>query len=101
MSPAGQDPPVEPRRYTVTAVTRLTGVDRATLVEYCEAGLLPLEAARLEAAEFDDHLVCTIRQIEFLRENHGVNLAGIRMIHQLLAEVERLRRELRFVREGD
>ena len=100
MNPEAHDLPAVPRRYTLATVMHITGIDRATLLEYCEAGLLPVEPARMEAAEFDDHLVCTLRQIEFLRETHGVNLAGIRMIHQLLAEVEQLRRELRFVREG-
>jgi hypothetical protein len=40
--------------------------------------------------------VRSIRRIEFLREQHGINLAGIRIIAGLMREVERLREELRF-----
>lgn len=86
--------------YDLQMVLRLTGVRREALVEYCERGLLPLEATELEAAAFDDHLVRVIRRIEFLRERHGINLAGIRIINELLAEVERLRRELQFARDA-
>ncbi len=102
MSPQHHPPDAGPGagRYTLTMVMQLTGVERETLVQYCEEGLLPFPAAALEATEYDDATVCTIRRIELLREKHGLNLAGIRMIHALLAEVERLRRELDFRREA-
>ena len=87
-------------RYTLQAVVEITGVQRETLVQYCESGLLPLPAKDLEKTDFDDHLVCSIRRIEFLRQAHGVNLAGIRMITELLAEVERLQKELIFARDA-
>ena len=85
--------------YTLDMVVRITGVGHEMLAEYCEHGLLPVAAAELEAAAFDDHLLCAIRRIAFLRERRGINLAGIRIINELLAEVERLRRELRFARD--
>lgn len=92
--------PAEAGAYSLEMVVRITGVGRETLAEYCAHGLLPVAAEDLEAAAFNDRLVCDIRRIVFLREQHGINLAGIRIIHELEAEVERLRRELRFVREA-
>jgi DNA-binding transcriptional MerR regulator len=86
--------------YTLETVVQLTGVGRETLAAYCAHGLLPVAAAELETAAFDDHLLCTIRRIAFLEQRQGINLAGIRIIHELLAEVERLHRELRFAREA-
>ena len=90
----------EPSGYSLEMVVHLTGVGRETLAQYCAQGLLPLAAEELERAAFDDQLVCAIRRIVFLQERHGINLAGIRIITGLLAEIEQLRRELRFAREA-
>lgn len=86
--------------YTLDMVVQITGVPRRTLFEYCEHGVLALAPGELEAAAFDDDLVCAIRRITQLQGQHGVNLAGIRIINALLAEVERLQRELRFTRDA-
>lgn len=85
-----------PAGYTLKKVVQLTGVSRAVLVAYCESGVLPLSPDDLSARIFDDELIRFIRRIEILRERHGINLIGIRMIHELMQEVERLRGELRF-----
>lgn len=77
-------------------VTRIPGVSRAVLIAYCESGVLPVPPDKLEECELDDEMIRTIRRIEFLREHHGINLAGIRIISELMREVERLREELRF-----
>lgn len=87
-------------RYSLSMVVGLTGISRETLAHYCEQGLLPFNAATLEATEFDDTSLCALRRIQLLQERHGVSIAGIRMINTLLAEVERLRRELEFIREA-
>ena len=86
----------EPTGYTLEKVVQLTGVSRAVLVAYCESGILPLSPDDLATRTFDDELIRTIRRIEVLREQHGINLVGIRMIHELMQEVEHLRGELRF-----
>ena len=82
--------------YTLEKVVKLTGVSRAVLVAYCESGVLPLSPDDLKRRRFDDALIRTIRRIEVLRQEHGVNLTGIRIISELMVEVERLRGELRF-----
>ena len=75
---------------------QIAGVSRAVLVAYCESGVLPLRPGELDQCADDDEMIRTIRRIEYLREHHGINLAGIRIIAELMREVERLREELRF-----
>lgn len=75
---------------------QIAGVSRAVLVAYCESGVLPVSPAKLDQCAGDDEMIRTIRRIEYLREHHGINLTGIRIIAELMREVERLREELRF-----
>lgn len=88
--------PARRPRTTTRPSAQIAGVSRAVLVAYCESGVLPISPAKLDEGALDDELVRTIRRIEFLREHHGINLAGIRIIAELMREVERLREELRF-----
>lgn len=85
-----------PASYTLKTVLHLTGVQQETLVAYCEQGLLPVAAAELDSAEFDDHFIRLVRRIESLRAEHGINLAGIHLILELLNEIERMEHELKF-----
>ena len=82
--------------YSFTNVVSITGVNRETLVEYCEHGLLPVPVEQVENAEYDDQLINLIRRAEALRTTHGINLTGIQMILSLTEELENLRRELKF-----
>jgi DNA-binding transcriptional MerR regulator len=49
--------------------------------------------------EFTEEAIYTLRRIEYLRTVHGFDLAWIRILFDLLDEVERLRAELRFLRD--
>jgi DNA-binding transcriptional MerR regulator len=88
--------PARSTGYSLEQVVKVTGVSRALLVAYCESGVLPLSPEELAEREFGDELIQTIRRVEFLRQHHGINLTGIRIIGELTREVERLREELRF-----
>jgi len=48
--------------------------------------------------EFTEEAIYTMRRIEHLRTVHGLDLAWIKTMFDLLDEVERLRAELRFLR---
>jgi DNA-binding transcriptional MerR regulator len=91
-----KSPAVRSAGYSLEQVVKVTGVSRALLVAYCESGVLPLSPEELAEREFGDDLIQTIRRVEFLRQHHGINLTGIRIIGELTREVERLREELRF-----
>jgi len=81
---------------TAAGASPIAGVSRAVLVAYCESGVLPVSPAKLDEYAQDDGMIRTIRRIEFLREEHGINLAGIRIIAGLMRELESLRGELKF-----
>ena len=48
--------------------------------------------------EFTEEAIYTIRRIEHLRTVHGLDLAWLKTMFDLLDEVERLHAELRFLR---
>jgi len=60
------------------------------ILMYYKLGLIsPVTDPAREGYYFDAEGVRTLRRIEFLRSDCGVNLAGIKMILRLLDEVER------------
>ncbi len=85
--------------YSLDAVVHLTGVSRRSILVYCKTGLLsPAGDPQQGEFSFDDEAIYRIRRVEHLREVHGVNLAGIRMIFDLMKELQRLENEMRFHR---
>jgi len=76
-----------PQTYSLEVLAETTGVSTQVIVQYKEHGLLP--------PRFDDEAVRALRRIEHLRETCEMNLRGLKMLTQLLDEVEQLRQELR------
>jgi MerR family transcriptional regulator/heat shock protein HspR len=82
--------PDDDSAYTLEVFARISGVDQETILHYQQRGLVrPLPGSR---GLFDDEALRTLRRIEHLREVCGVNETGIRIILDLLHELERLRR---------
>jgi DNA-binding transcriptional MerR regulator len=85
--------------YNLESLVHLTGVSRRSILVYCKSGLIrPACDPTQEALVFDEEAIYRIRRIEFLRSTHGINLAGIRMIFELMNELRRLEHEMRFFR---
>ena len=85
--------------YNLEGVVHLTGVSRRSVLLYCKAGLVrATEDPEIGALAFDDEAIYTIRRVEYLRAERGINLDGIRMIFDLWREVRRLEHEMRFLR---
>lgn len=84
--------------YSLETVAELTGLSRRSILVYTKSGLVRAEERSEGDYVFDEEAVYTIRKIEILREAHGVNLAGIRMILDLMDELRALEREMRFFR---
>ena len=85
--------------YSLDATARLAGVPRRTILIYCRAGLVrPVVQPPYGVMEFTEEAIYTLRRIEHLRTVHGLDLAWIKTLFDLLDEVERLRAELRFLR---
>lgn len=88
------NPPSE-ASYSLEIVARLSGLDAGTILSYAEQGLIHPSPGTDEGEAFDDETLRTLGQIEHLRQACGVNEAGLRLILTLMAEMERLRDELR------
>jgi len=85
--------------YSLDATAHLAGVPRRSILIYCRAGLVrPVVQPPYGVMEFTEEAIYTMRRIEHLRTVYGLDLAWIKTLFDLLDEVERLRAELRFLR---
>ncbi len=85
--------------YSLDAAAHLAGVPRRSILIYCRAGLVrPVVQPPYGVKEFTEEAIHNLRQIEHLRTVHDVDLAMLKTMFDLLDEVERLRAELRFLR---
>jgi len=84
--------------YTIEATSRLVNVSRRTILVYCKHQLL---SPALETVDrgyyFDRDGIRTLRRIEALRSVCGEDFAGIKIILDLTAALERLRSDLRLL----
>jgi len=85
--------------YSLDATARLAGIPRRSVLVYCRAGLVrPVIQQPYGVIEFTEEAIYALRRVEYLRTVHGLDLTWIKTIFNLLDEVERLRAELRFLR---
>jgi len=85
--------------YSLDATAHLAGIPRRSILIYYRAGLVqPVMQPPYGVMEFTEEAIYTLRRIEQLRTVHGLDLAWIKTMFDLLDEVERLRAELRFLR---
>lgn len=84
--------------YTVDATARLTDMSRHTIIVCAKRGLISSCQDELGAYYFDDNAIGVLRSIQHLHVVYGFNLSGIKMVLDLLKEVERLQAEVRFLR---
>ena len=85
--------------YTLEAAASLTQIPRRLIAVYFKHGLVsPVMDPACSGWCFNDEAIRILRRIEYLRSACGLNMAGIKLIMDLAAEVERLREELNFRR---
>ena len=85
--------------YSLDAAARLADIPRRSILIYCRAGLVrPVVQPPYGVMEFTEEAIYTMRRIEQLRTVHGLDLACLKTMFDLLDEVERLRAELHFLR---
>jgi DNA-binding transcriptional MerR regulator len=99
-APHSSEPPTgEPGVYEIEVVAEITSTPRHLILVYCKHGLIhPVGEPDESGWVFDDDAIHRLRRIEHLRVQYNMNLAGIRAMHTLLQDVERLREEVRFLR---
>ena len=87
--------------YTLETVERITHITRDRIVFYYRHGLVSTirESADQAGLLFDDEAIHRLRRIAFLLSEYGINHDGLKMVTALMDEVERLREEVRFLRE--
>lgn len=92
-------------RYSIEVISELSGVEARTVLHYQEQGFLRAASAAArdereageagEAALFDVESLRQLRRIEHLRATCQMNDAGLKLILDLLHELECLREERR------
>ncbi|MBV9999568.1 MAG: MerR family transcriptional regulator [Verrucomicrobia bacterium] len=98
---AGPELRFEPEEaYSLEVIEKITMVPRRTILVYHRHGLIRSSTSRDEGEHlFDDETVRALRRMESLRRRCRVNLAGLKLIMNLMREVDELRAELRFRRQ--
>lgn len=85
--------------YSLDAAAHLAGVSRRSILIYIRAGLVrPVLQPPYGAMGFTEEAIYVVRRIEHMRTVHGLDLTWIKVLFDLLDEVERLRAEVRFLR---
>lgn len=80
--------PEDQSSYTLEVVAELTGISSQTILYYQAQGMI-------EPTDLDDEAIHTLRRIEHLRSTCETNLSGLKLILDLMDEVDRLKTELR------
>lgn len=99
-SPPSRDLPVYEEEtvtcYSVEVIAELAGVDPQAVLHYQEQGFIrPSDREAEEAGLFDVECLRQLRRIEHLRTTCEMNEAGLKLILDLLHEIESLREERR------
>ncbi len=86
--------------YTLDAAAHIAGVPRRSILIYCRAGLVQsILQPPYGVMAFTEESILTVRRIEHVRNVHGPSLTLLKTLFELFHEVERLRSELRFLRQ--
>jgi DNA-binding transcriptional MerR regulator len=84
--------------YTIEATSHLVNVSRRTILVYCKHHLLsPVTATTDHGYYFDGDAIRVLRRIEALRTICGDDLAGIKIILDLTAALERSHSDVRLL----
>jgi MerR family transcriptional regulator, heat shock protein HspR len=86
--------------YIISVAAELAGVHPQTLRIYERKGLLQPARTSGNTRRYSDRDLDRLRAIQKLTQEHGVNLAGVKMIVELENEMDRMRQRLdRMMRE--
>lgn len=87
--------------FTIEGAAHLADVSRRTILIYCKHGLIsPTRRTADSGYSFDGDAIRALRRINALRVVCGDDLSGIKIILDLMNEVERLHSEVRSLRNG-
>lgn len=84
--------------YVISVAAELAGMHPQTLRQYDRLGLVSPGRARGRGRRYSLRDIATLREVQRLSHDEGVNLAGIKRILELESEVDRLRRQVEYLR---
>lgn len=85
--------------YPLDVAAHLAGVPRRSLLVYCRCGLVrPVFQPPYGMMVFTEEAIHTARRMEHMRTTHAMDLPMLKTVFDLIDEVDRLRSELRFLR---
>ncbi|PYK14269.1 MAG: hypothetical protein DME64_11275 [Verrucomicrobia bacterium] len=90
--------PPEDAIYTIEATSHLVNASRRRILVYCKHHLVsPANGTAEHGYYFDRDAIHTLRRIETLRTVCNKDFAGIKIILDLTAALEQLRRDIRLL----
>jgi len=84
--------------YVISVAAELAGMHPQTLRQYDRLGLVSPGRARGRGRRYSLRDIATLREVQRLSHDEGVNLAGIKRILELEDQVDRLRRQVEALR---
>ncbi|HEY7478699.1 MAG TPA: helix-turn-helix transcriptional regulator [Actinomycetota bacterium] len=78
--------------YIISVAAELAGVHPQTLRIYERKGLVRPKRTSGNTRRYSDRDIELLRQIQDLTQDRGINLAGVKMVIEMQAELEALRR---------
>ncbi len=84
--------------YVISVAAELAGMHPQTLRQYDRLGLVSPGRTRGRGRRYSLRDIATLREVQRLSQDEGVNLAGIKRILDLEAEVDRLRTQVEYLR---
>jgi MerR family transcriptional regulator, heat shock protein HspR len=79
--------------YIISVAAELAGVHPQTLRIYERKGLVAPQRTSGNTRRYSDRDIALLRQIQDLTQESGINLAGVKMIIELQAQLDALRAE--------
>jgi len=90
--------PDDTPRFLISAAAQLAGMHPQTLRQYDRLGLVVPSRTAGRGRRYSLRDVATLREVQRLSHDEGINLAGIKRILDLEADVERLQAQVGYLR---
>lgn len=91
-------PSVDEPIFVISVAARLAGMHPQTLRQYDRLGLVSPDRTRGRGRRYSMRDIDTLREVQRLSQDEGINLSGIKRILELEAEVRRLRAQVEALR---
>ena len=84
--------------YVISVAAELAGMHPQSLRQFDRLGLVTPSRASGRGRRYSLRDIATLREVQRLSQDEGVNLAGIKRILELEAELEQLKRQVEYLR---